>query len=204
VHFEKHSDFEGLHAFLSPSGYHWVRYTEQKLVDRFRTSRAAQRGTELHDFASQAIKLKIRQAGNGTTLSAFVNDALGFFMESEQRLVYSANCFGTADAIGFRRVRGHDRPTLRISDLKTGVTEAKMDQLIVYAALFCLEYGYKPHEMEIVLRIYQNDEIEELTEESVVHMFEDSFDPVPVAIARTMDIIVTWDKKLDELRLEEA
>ena len=34
-----------------------------------------------------------------------------------------------------------------------------MEQLEIYAALFCLEYKVKPSDIEIELRIYQNDEI---------------------------------------------
>ena len=34
-----------------------------------------------------------------------------------------------------------------------------MEQLLIYAALFCLEYKIKPGEMEIALRLYQSDEI---------------------------------------------
>ena len=34
-----------------------------------------------------------------------------------------------------------------------------MEQLLIYAALFCLEYKIKPGEIDMELRIYQNDEI---------------------------------------------
>jgi hypothetical protein len=34
-----------------------------------------------------------------------------------------------------------------------------MKQLYVYAAYFCLEYGFKPYEIEGELRLYQNDAI---------------------------------------------
>ena len=47
---------------------------------------------------------------------------------------------------------------LRIHDLKTGVTPASMDQLLVYAGLFCLEYKVKPASISTELRIYQNNE----------------------------------------------
>lgn len=67
------------------------------------------------------------------TLNAYVNDAIGYKMIPEQILFYSDNCFGTADAIVFRN------GLLRIHDLKTGVIPAHMEQLEVYAALFCLE-----------------------------------------------------------------
>jgi hypothetical protein len=194
-----------MHAFLSPSSYHWIRYDEDKLADRFRTSNAARRGSQLHEYASMAIRLGIKQSANGTTISSFVNDVIGFRMESEQVLFYSGNCFGTADAIGFRRIRGHELPTLRIYDLKTGENEAKVDQLLVYAALFCLEYGLKPFEVEYDLRIYQNDAKVQWTEEDFVHILKDEDDiAVPIAVAHVMDKIVTWDRKLDELRQLEG
>ena len=34
-----------------------------------------------------------------------------------------------------------------------------MEQLEIYAALFCLEYKIKPQDIHMELRIYQNDEI---------------------------------------------
>ena len=34
-----------------------------------------------------------------------------------------------------------------------------MEQLEIYAALFCLEYKIKPSDIQIELRIYQNDDI---------------------------------------------
>jgi hypothetical protein len=34
-----------------------------------------------------------------------------------------------------------------------------MEQLMAYAAFYCLEYRVKPKDLDIELRIYQNDEI---------------------------------------------
>ena len=76
-------------------------------------------------------------------------------MKPEQPLYYSTYCFGTADAISFKD------GLLRIHDLKTGVTKPHMEQLLTYAALFCLEYRYDPFDISTILRIYQNNEIEE-------------------------------------------
>ena len=39
------------------------------------------------------------------------------------------------------------------------MNKASFDQLLVYTALFCLEYGVRPAEIDIELRIYQNDEV---------------------------------------------
>lgn len=84
----------------------------------------------------------------------YVNDAIGYNLTPEVPLYYSENCFGTADAIGFRK------NFLRIHDLKTGVIPASLHQLEVYASLFCLEYRIKPEMLSgIELRIYQNDDI---------------------------------------------
>ena len=83
----------------------------------------------------------------------YINDAIGFKMDTEVVLFYSENFFGTADAICFKD------NFLRIHDLKTGKTPVHMEQLMTYAALFCLEYKVKPAEIEMELRIYQNDEV---------------------------------------------
>lgn len=60
---------------------------------------------------------------------------------------------GTADAISFRN------NFLRIHDLKTGTRPVHIEQLEIYAVLFCLEYKVKPADIKIELRVYQNDEI---------------------------------------------
>lgn len=144
---------------------------------------AAQRGTELHTLAHQLIRLGVKLPANKKTLNMYVNDAIGHRLTPEQILHYSDNCYGTADAIGFRRNR------LRVHDLKTGLNEASMHQLEVYVALFCLEYRFKPFEIETELRIYQNDEV-------VVS------EPDPDEIMHIMDKIITFDRRISELRME--
>lgn len=180
MRFNKHSDLEGLHAFLSPSQYHWINYTDEKLEMRYKTAKAAALGTKLHEYASMAIGLGIKQVKNGKTLNMFINDVIGYRMETEQPLYYSEHAFGTADAIGFRN------DILRIFDLKTGVTQASPNQLYVYAALFCLEYGYLPGELQYDLRIYQNDEVQ-------------MYDPHPLEVVRIMDRIEHFSAKIDEI-----
>jgi len=106
-------------------------------------------------------------------------------MKTEQILYYSDNCFGTADAIAFRK------NFLRIHDLKTGLTPVSERQLEVYAALFCLEYRVKPFEIEIELRIYQNDEIQ-------------IYEVDPDVITHIMDRIVTFDKRIEAIRMEAS
>ena len=151
--FNRHSELEGRHAFLSASKYAWLNYDDDKLVHSFHTHRATQRGTELHDFAAEAIRLGIRLPKTQETLNMYVNDAIGYRMTPEQPLMYSENAFGTADAISFRR------NLLRIHDLKTGVTPASFNQLLIYAAFFCHEYHFKPSEIKVELRLYQNNEV---------------------------------------------
>lgn len=181
--FNKHFHLEGRHAFLSASKHHWVRYSEEKLADTFMNMKAQQRGSELHQLAHDLIRLGVKLPANRKTLNAFVNDAIGYRMESEQILYYSDNSFGTADAISFRRNK------LRIHDLKTGVSKASVEQLEVYAALFCLEYMIKPFDIEIEMRIYQNDD-------------QAIFEGDPDTITHIMDRIVTFDKIIDKINNE--
>lgn len=163
--FNRNSKIIGQHAFLSPSTYHWIDYPEDKLRRVFFDKQQATLGDKKHAFAQQAIELKVKQADNGTTLSSYINDAIGFRMFPEVGLYYTDDCFGTADSIGFREERWPDGmfPTLRIHDLKTGLVPANMKQLLIYAAIFFLEYARicDPRNVRVVLRIYQNDDIEE-------------------------------------------
>lgn len=184
MRFNKHLDLEGKHAFLSPSTYHWINYSEEKLADRYMTTQAALRGTRHHEIAKLLIKEGIKLPRSPKTMNMYVNDGIGFRMVPEQTLFYSYNCYGTADTISFRR------NLLRISDLKTGVTKASFNQLIVYSALFCLEYGFRPGDIEYELRIYQNDEV-------------GVYVPEVDEVAHVMDRIVTFDKLIDRIRMEE-
>lgn len=185
MNFNKHSNLEGQHAFLGASKYHWINYDEEKIAESYLNHLAAQKGTILHSFAAQCISLGQKLPKSQKTLNLYVNDAIGFKMIPEQVLKYSNNCFGTADAISFRN------GLLRIHDLKTGVTPANMKQLMVYAALFCLEYGYKPDEIEIELRIYQNND----------HEFHN---PSAEDIYMIMEKIVAFDKVIDGIREQEG
>jgi hypothetical protein len=151
-----HSKLEGLHALLSPSSYYWTKYDKDKLIDYKLTKDAAERGTRIHEFAKECIELNQKLPRSNKTLNMYVNDAIGFKMRPEQPLYYSEYCFGTADAISFKEKDSF----LRIHDLKTGIkVPAKLTQLEVYAALFCLEYDVRPIDIEIELRIYQFDDI---------------------------------------------
>lgn len=151
--FNRHTNLEGLHAPFGASKSSWLRYDDKKVVDVFRNMKAAEMGTRLHEWAKDTIDLGIKQPRSKKTIYSYVNDAIGFKMETEVVLFYSERFFGTADAISFRN------GVLRIHDLKTGTRPVHIEQLEIYAALFCLEYKIKPTEIKIELRIYQNDEV---------------------------------------------
>lgn len=154
MNFVKHSNLQGLHAPFSPSKSSWLRYDEDKAITVYRNMQAKEMGTRLHAWAKETIDLGIKQPRSKKTLYAYVNDAIGFKMSTEVVLYYSDYFFGTADSICFRD------NFLRIHDLKTGKHEASMEQLEIYAALFCLEYRIKPSELAgCELRLYQSDEI---------------------------------------------
>ena len=182
MNFNKHLELEGRHALLSPSKHYWMNYDDDALIKNYISSFATDIGTLVHEFAADRIKYRVpldvenEEAKNSLlifllkngipfrvidldrifyNLVPYVNDAIGYKMDSEVRLKYSDLCFGTADAIGVRR------NWLRIHDLKTGQTPASMDQLMCYAGLFFLEYkrDYRPQTMKVELRIYQNQDI---------------------------------------------
>lgn len=203
----RHSAIEGQHAFLGASKYHWINYDSDKLFERFSSSYIPTIGTILHSLAKSLIdkKVKLTKADkkvvllrlleNGVPRSVinmdfiyenlmnYVNDCIGFGMDTEVTLMYSEYAFGTADAINFRD------DVLRIHDLKTGAAMAHIEQLYIYAALFCLEYRKKPGEIKIYLSIYQDGEV-----------FEE--DPDVEVIAQIMDKIITFDKAIRKFKGE--
>ena len=184
MNFAKHYNLKDQHALLGASKFQWIRYSDEKIADLYFATKAKEEGTRIHALASELIKLGIKLPDIKKTLNLFVNDAIGYKMESEQVLYYSLNCFGTADAICFRNNK------LRIHDLKTGKTPTHFEQLEIYAALFCLEYDFKPSDIDIELRIYQSNDI--------LVMEPETDDIVPI-----MDRIITADKIISKIQLEE-
>jgi hypothetical protein len=178
--FNRHNNLEGLHAPFSPSQPSWLRYNDDQAAEVYSNRKAAERGTILHKWAQDTINLGIKQPRSKKTLYSYVNDAIGFRMNTEVVLFYSERFYGTADAICFRN------NTLRIHDLKTGRIPAKIEQLRVYAALFCLEYNVKPGDITIELRIYQNDDV--VTD-----------NPTPEDILPIMDKIIRLDGILEKV-----
>ena len=181
--FNDHHLLEGKHAFLSASQYHWINYDDEKLEERYRNFLAVQMGTRLHALAAEHIDLGIKMPKTKQTLNMYVNDAIGFRMTPEQVLRYSDNCFGTADAIKFDEKKGF----LRIHDLKTGRIPAHMEQLYIYAALFCLEYKFRPGDIEFETRIYQNDDF-------IID------NPNAEDIGPIMDTIIQFDKIINSVK----
>lgn len=182
MNFNTHYNLKDAHSFLSPSSYHWLNYTVEKLTAVYNNQKAKEEGTILHDFASISIQKRIKLANMKKALNMFVNDAIGFKMESEQVLYYSHNSFGTADAISFKE------NILRIFDLKTGITKASFKQLDIYAALFCLEYGVDPTTIKVESRIYQGNGFE-------VHI------PEPLYIQDIMNKIIEFDDVIEQIKI---
>lgn len=184
MNFVKHSNLEGLHAPFSASQSAWLRYDTEKALTVYDNMRAKERGTKLHDWAKRTIDLGIKQPRSNKTLYAYVNDAIGFKMSTEVVLYYSPYFFGTADAISFRNNK------LRIHDLKTGKS-GHMEQLEVYAALFCLEYKIKPGDIQMELRLYKDNEV-------IVH------EPTAEDILPIMDKITSLNKALENFDNREV
>ena len=185
--FNDHKKLEGAHAVFSPSQSSWLRYNDDKAIEVFLNKKASEIGTRLHQWAKDTIDLRLKQPRSNKTLYAYVNDAIGFKMDTEVVLYYSDRFFGTADAISFRN------GVLRIHDLKTGKSgkiEDHIEQLEIYAALFCLEYKMKPGEIEMELRVYKNDEV-------LVH------NPTAEDILPIMDKIVHLNKLLERMDEED-
>ena len=183
MQFNIHKNLIGLHAPFTASQSSWLRYSDDKAIDVYLNRKAAEMGTKLHAWAKETIDLGLKQPRSKKTIYAYVNDAIGFKMDTEVVLFYSERFFGTADAISFRD------NMLRIHDLKTGKVgkiEDHMEQLEVYAALFCLEYKVKPGEIDMELRVYKNDEV-------FIH------NPTAEDILPIMDKIVHFDKLLRKI-----
>lgn len=185
--FYDHRNLNGLHAPFAASQSTWLRYDDEKAAEVYSNMKAAKMGTRLHEWAAETIKLGLKQPKTKKTIYAYINDAIGYKMEPEVVLFYSERFFGTADAICFRN------GILRIHDLKTGKIgkiESHMEQVEVYAALFCLEYKVRPSDIKIELRIYKNDEV-------IV------WNPTEEDIVPIMEKIIHLDKLLEEIDREE-
>lgn len=214
MNFRRHSELEGKHAILSASSWRWVNDDIESLTKRICSQYLPTIGTILHDIARKHIKHRIKlnkydkknvmlelvEQGVPAmvidtinfdsmyeNLMQYVNDAVAFKMTPEVVLRFSNNFFGTADAIKY----DEETKFLRIHDYKSGTTPAHMEQLIIYVALFCLEYAIKPTSLSgCELRIYQ-------APEPVV------YEPAPEEISQVIDRIITFDNFMNKLWEEE-
>lgn len=177
------------HAPFSPSQPMWLRYSDEELINSFKNKHRSELGTEIHEWASGRINLGARVTSAAEALKDvkyhiylkyakaiaykdillknleyvpdevwptakdFINDSIGFRMESEKRIGYSDLFWGTADAIK------HDGKNIMVFDLKTGIRPAKTEQLLIYAALFCLMDNINPLGKKFETRIYQGNDI---------------------------------------------
>ena len=74
--------------------------------------------------------------------------------------------------------------------MKTGENNpGHIEQLMIYAALFCLEYDVNPFSIEIELRIYQFDEVR-------------IENPDPQDIRLIMDKIIFFDDRISKMQEE--
>ena len=213
MNFNKHYDKVGKHAMLSPSSWRWINDDNDSLMKRLCSQYATTVGDIIHDLACRHIKylikinkydkknLVLELLSHGIpafvvdmldmdsifdTFMTYVNDGIGFKMSPEVIIYYSDNFFGTADSIAYNE----NTKFLRIHDLKSGVTPAHIEQLEIYAALFCLEYRIKPAELSgTELRIYQRSEV-------LYH------NPEPGEISAIANKIVDRDKFLNQIRME--
>lgn len=213
--FKDYSKLKGTHALFSPSQPYWLNYNDEKIFDKFVSSYAQYLGTSLHEIAEGCISTKwkliktdkrmimkrLTDPSNDIckgyaipaeaididrifpNLMNYVNDAIGFRMTPEVILRYSEYCYGTADAIGF----DEKKSILRIHDFKSGISEPKMQQLICYAALYCLDYDVKPSDIDIRLGIYWNSQI-------ITH------NPTPEEIVPVMDKMISVTKRMNRIR----
>lgn len=188
--YNRHTELEGRHSFLSPSKYHWVNYDDEKIVVAYDKHMTHVLGTRLHAWAAETIKLGLKMPDNNKTINRYVNDCIGYRMAVEVPLAYSANAFGTPDAIHFGENPDRDSPfkkLLRIFDLKNGESRTSKTQLECYAALFCLEYRIRHMEIEYDLRIYQNDEVQ-------------LFETDPEDISYIIDRYIVADKLIESMK----
>lgn len=207
----EHSNLNGMHALCGASDYHWVNYdSPEKFIQRYRSSLSTRIGTALHEAAKTLIDARIKISEddwnlvryiletNGLprnvdclplleNLIPYVNDAISYQMSTEIVLFYSEHFFGTTDCIGY----DEKNKFLRIHDLKTGQSQAHMEQLLVYMALFCLEYKIKPVDISAELRIYQSG-----------HVLY--FNPTLEDVIPVIDQIISGNKLIEQLKTEEA
>lgn len=139
-------------AVFSPSERAWIRYSKEKIVAKVNQWDTVQRGVDLHALAAEAIRLQVQLSSENGVISQYVRDAITYDCEVEVPLSYSQYIYGTADALRF----DFSTKTLYVFDLKTGKKEASTDQVLIYAAMWCLINNIDPYDIDFDLRIYSD------------------------------------------------
>lgn len=139
-----------LHATFSPSDKTWLNYDREKIRQRVVAARAVQRGTELHELAEHCIRMKTPLDPSNGVISTYVRDCIEYDMNTEVQMMYSEDIGGTADALHYDQAANR----LYVFDLKTGDRKTSINQVIIYAALWCLTNYHNALSMTFDLRIY--------------------------------------------------
>ena len=119
--FNKHSELEGKHAILSPSKHYWMNYDDEALIKNYISSFATEIGTLVHEYAADRIRFRMpldsenEEAKNSLlifllengipfrvidldrifyNLVPYINDAIGYKMDSEVKLNIQTSVLG--------------------------------------------------------------------------------------------------------------
>ena len=71
--FNNHDALRGTHALFSPSQSAWLRYDEEKIVDKIRSQYRAPIGSEIHEYAAQQILLNHKKSNVRTIVHEIEN-----------------------------------------------------------------------------------------------------------------------------------
>ena len=76
MNFIQHLELREQHAMFGASQFHWLNYDSNKLKEYYFKMMAKQRGTELHAFAAQCIKLgqKLPESKRTLNMSQLVSN----------------------------------------------------------------------------------------------------------------------------------
>ena len=187
MNFNKHLNLEGQHALLGASKFYWIDDDEDSFLKRMRSSYASTIGTLLHDIARKHIKhsFKLAKGDKRSVLLELIDKGIParIIDEMDFDALYSNLSTYVNDAIGYKM---QPEVVLRYSDYCFGTTDAHIEQLMIYEALFCLEYKYKPGDIESELRIYQSNDV-------LIH------NPTPDEILPIIEKMIQFDKFIREI-----
>ena len=200
MNFKQPYELKNKHAFFAPSKHTWLKWDKDRIREAWKNAKAAEMGTALHAHAESCIKYETKLLDKKSTLGMYVNDAIDYKMDTEVPLYYHDLCFGHADALCFRRKK------LRIFDLKTGlITPGSMEQLLIYAALFCFN---KPEKIDNIWRFTgEYTDPLSISYDLRIYQFDQAvcYDPTGKEILDIMNIIIdNTDFVLNNILNEEA